>query len=42
MLASMGRIGALAVGRMMQIFIVAIGIKFCFGALAKVFPALVK
>jgi multiple antibiotic resistance protein len=38
----MGRIGALAVGRMMQIFIVAIGIKFCFGALAKVFPALVK
>ena len=38
----MGRIGALAVGRMMQIFIVAIGIKFCFGALAKVFPVLVK
>jgi multiple antibiotic resistance protein len=38
----MGRIGSLAVGRMMQIFIVAIGIKFCFGALAKVFPVLVK
>ncbi len=38
----MGRIGALAVGRMMQIFIVAIGIKFCFVALAKVFPVLMK
>ena len=38
----MGRVGALAVGRMMQIFIVAIGIKFCFSALAMVFPALVK
>jgi multiple antibiotic resistance protein len=38
----MGRIGSLAVSRVMQIFIVAIGVKFCFVALAKVFPALVK
>jgi multiple antibiotic resistance protein len=38
----MGRIGALAVGRVMQIFIVAIGVKFCFLALAKIFPALVR
>jgi len=29
----MGRLGALAVGRIMQIFIVAIGVKFCFRAL---------
>ena len=39
--AVMGRVGALALGRMMQIFIVAIGVKFCFSALVKVFPALV-
>ena len=38
----MGRIGSLAVGRMMQIFIIAIGIKFCFTALATVFPSLAK
>lgn len=36
----MGRVGALAVGRVMEIFIVAIGVKLCFGALAKVFPIL--
>jgi len=29
----MGRIGTLAVGRVMQIFIVAMGVKFCFRAL---------
>jgi len=34
----MGRIGALAVGRMMQIFIVAIGVKFCFNAIVELFP----
>ncbi len=37
----MGRIGALAIGRVMQIFIVAIGVKFCFRSLAVAFPALV-
>jgi multiple antibiotic resistance protein len=36
----MGHIGALAVGRVMQIFIVAIGVKFCFGALAKFFSTI--
>ncbi|MBE3070891.1 MAG: MarC family protein [Planctomycetes bacterium] len=34
-------VGSLAIGRVMQIFIVAIGVKFCFQALAKVFPGLV-
>ncbi len=38
----MGRVGVLAVGRMMQIFIVAIGVKFCFTAIAELFPGLVK
>ncbi len=36
----MGRLGSLAIGRVMEIFIVAIGVKFCFEAIAKVFPAL--
>ena len=30
----MGRVGTLAVGRVMQIFIVAFGVKFCFRSLA--------
>lgn len=36
----MGRIGALAAGRVMEIFIVAIGVKFCFQAIKTVFPGL--
>jgi multiple antibiotic resistance protein len=36
----MGRVGSLAVGRVMQIFIIAIGVKFCFTGLMKMFPAL--
>ena len=36
----MGRIGALAAGRVMEIFIVAIGVKFCFQAIKAVFPGL--
>jgi len=36
----MGRIVSLAIGRVMEIFIVAIGVKFCFQAVAKVFPGL--
>ena len=38
----MGRLGALAVGRVLQVFIVAIGVKFCFRALSAAFPALLK
>lgn len=37
----MGRVVSLAIGRVMEIFIVAIGVKFCFQAVAKVFPGLV-
>ena len=36
----MGRLGAMAVGRVMHIFIVAIGVKFCFQALRAMIPAL--
>jgi len=38
----MGRVVSIAIGRVMQIFIVAIGVKFCFEAISKVFPALLK
>jgi len=38
----MGRVVALALGRVMWIFMVAIGTKFCFQAVAKVFPGLVQ
>ncbi len=33
----MGRVGTLAVGRVMQIFIVAFGVKFCFRSLVSIF-----
>jgi multiple antibiotic resistance protein len=36
----MGRLGALAVGRIMEIFIVAIGAHFVFSAVKQVFPGL--
>jgi multiple antibiotic resistance protein len=36
----MGRVGALAVGRIMEIFIVAIGASFVFRAMKEVFPVL--
>ncbi|MCE5325729.1 MAG: MarC family protein [Planctomycetaceae bacterium] len=38
----MGPLVSLAVGRVMEIFIVAIGVKFCFSAIQHVFPALTK
>jgi len=38
----MGQVAALAFGRVMQIFIIAIGVKFCFQAAVKVFPGLVQ
>ena len=38
----MGRVVAMAIGRVMEIFIVAIGVKFCFEAVLKVFPGLLK
>jgi multiple antibiotic resistance protein len=37
----MGRTGSLAIGRVMQIFIIAIGVKFCMRSLASMFPQLV-
>ena len=36
----MGEIGSLAIGRVMQVFIIAIGVRFCFDALAQIFPVL--
>ncbi len=36
----MGRVGSLAIGRVMQIFIIAIGVKFCMNSLASMFPQL--
>jgi multiple antibiotic resistance protein len=36
----MGQVVALAVGRIMQIFIVAIGVNFLFRAIRQAFPAL--
>jgi multiple antibiotic resistance protein len=38
----MGRVGALAISRIMQIFIVAIGANFVFRAVKEVFPMLTK
>ena len=38
----MGQVVALAFGRVMQIFIIAIGVKFCFQAAVTVFPGLVR
>ncbi|MCE5280071.1 MAG: MarC family protein [Planctomycetaceae bacterium] len=38
----MGPLVSLAVGRVMEIFIVAIGVKFCFSAAAHVFPGLMR
>lgn len=38
----MGKLGAMAVGRVLQIFIVAIGAHFVFRALAEAFPGLIK
>lgn len=38
----MGRVGVLVIGRMMQIFIVAIGVKFCFNAIVELFPGLLE
>jgi multiple antibiotic resistance protein len=38
----MGRVVALTLGRVMWIFMVAIGTKFCFQAIAKVFPGLLQ
>lgn len=38
----LGRIGTLAVQRVMQIFIVAIGVNFCFRALTEAFPGLLR
>lgn len=40
LLRLMGRIGTLAVGRIMQIFIVAIGVHFVFSALRQLVPAM--
>lgn len=37
----MGRVGSLAISRVLQIFIVAIGVKFCMTSLANMFPQLV-
>jgi multiple antibiotic resistance protein len=42
LLRLMGPVVALALGRVMWIFMVAIGTKFCFQAMAKVFPGLVR
>jgi multiple antibiotic resistance protein len=39
LLRSIGRLGAMAVGRVLQIFIIAIGAHFIFEALSKAFPA---
>jgi multiple antibiotic resistance protein len=36
----MGRTGSLAIGRVMQIFIIAIGVKFCMRSLMSMFPQL--
>jgi multiple antibiotic resistance protein len=38
----MGRVGSIAVGRVMDIFIVAIGVNFVFSSIKAVFPALGK
>jgi multiple antibiotic resistance protein len=42
LLGLIGPVGSLAVGRVMQIFIVAVGVRFLFRGLAEAFPALVR
>ena len=42
LLKLMGRIGAIALGRVFQIFIVAIGVHFIFTAVTQAFPILLK
>lgn len=42
LLKLMGRVGAVAIGRVFQIFIVAIGVHFIFTAIIQAFPALVR
>ena len=41
LLKLMGRVGAVAIGRVLQIFIVAMGVHFIFAALMQAFPVLV-
>ncbi|MEN6489093.1 MAG: MarC family protein [Smithella sp.] len=42
LLKLMGRVGAVAIGRVLQIFIVAMGVHFIFAALMQAFPVLVR
>ncbi len=42
LLRLMGKVGAVAIGRVLQIFIVAMGVHFIFVALAQAFPLLVR
>ncbi|MEN6376304.1 MAG: MarC family protein [Smithella sp.] len=42
LLKLMGRVGAVAIGRVLQIFIVAMGVHFIFAALMQAFPILVR
>jgi len=42
LLEIMGRLGTVAIGRVLQIFIVAMGVHFIFSALKQAFPALLR
>ncbi|OPY88904.1 MAG: hypothetical protein A4E71_00167 [Smithella sp. PtaU1.Bin162] len=42
LLRLMGKVGAVAIGRVLQIFIVAMGVHFIFAALTQAFPILVR
>ncbi len=42
LLRLMGRIGAVAIGKVLQIFIVAMGVRFIFAAVTQTFPALMR
>jgi len=42
LLKLMGKVGAIAIGRVLQIFIVAIGVHFMFSALMQAFPVLTR
>lgn len=42
LLKLMGKVGAVAIGRVLQIFIVAMGVHFIFAALSQAFPVLVR
>jgi multiple antibiotic resistance protein len=42
LLKLMGKVGAVAIGRVLQIFIVAMGVHFIFSALMQAFPILVR